>query len=112
MRIVKATLVLVFMLTIAGAGLYTGINRGWLKREMLDQLDMSRYRGQISSAQSQANILADRSQGVSSQAQQVLGTYIEINESDKNSSPQEKAFEYARYLYCQQVTEEWENTHP
>ncbi len=45
-------------------------------------------------------------QTASTIAAQVLGTAIEATASDKPI--QEQAWEYGKYLYCQQVVEQWE----
>lgn len=48
----------------------------------------------------------DRASNVSSQIGEVLGTAIQ--EASESGSIQDKVFEYGRYLYCQQVVEEYE----
>ena len=48
----------------------------------------------------------DRASSVSSQIGDVLGTAIQ--EASESGNIQDKVFEYGRYLYCQQVVEEYE----
>lgn len=57
-------------------------------------------------AQGEIQTISSRGQDVASHTQQVLGTSVEVNEND--TSIQNRAFEYGRYLYCQQVVEEYE----
>ncbi len=57
----------------------------------------------------QVSELSSRAKTVVDQAGTVLGTAIQ--ESSDSGSIQERAFQYARYLYCQQVVKEYEATH-
>jgi hypothetical protein len=53
-------------------------------------------------------ILAERSKEVSEHAENVLGDTISVNEE---APPiHERALEYGRYLYCQQVVEDYESS--
>ncbi len=51
--------------------------------------------------------LTTRAQNAMSQAGTILGTAVQ--QSSESGSIQEKAFEYGRYLYCQQVVKEYES---
>lgn len=74
-------------------------------------------RGTTGSASNQLNVLAKRGQEVNNQTQQVLGQYVQsVQEEDTNQSTDkqplhEQAFEYGRYLYCQQVVKDYEGKH-
>lgn len=48
-----------------------------------------------------------RGKEVSTHAQKVLGASVTVNENEE-SSLHNRAFEYGRYLYCQQVISEYE----
>lgn len=55
---------------------------------------------------SQLGIVKDRTEKVSETVGQVLGEAVK--EASSSSSLQERAFDYGRYLYCQQVVKDYE----
>lgn len=55
--------------------------------------------------------LTQRGKETAEQAQQVLGKAITVDESS-GEQLHERALEYGKYLYCQQVVKEWEKNHP
>jgi hypothetical protein len=57
----------------------------------------------VNSAGQQAAILGDRL-GTS---QEVLGSFVEVNENDPSSSLSNQVLTKAQYLYCQAVVDEW-----
>jgi hypothetical protein len=75
---------------------------------------------QLSSVTQQTKLLSQRTQDVSTHVGNVLGSYTQNNEfikvnDTKNSSSEpihEKALEYGRYVYCQQVVKDYEQDHP
>jgi|GEM_PF-1145324 hypothetical protein len=60
----------------------------------------------LGEADAQLKILAEKGEFLSEQAGEVLGEAIKATEGDEPLT--EKAFEYGRYLYCQQVVEQWD----
>ena len=55
----------------------------------------------------QAKILAEKAKEAGSVAQDFVETVVQVDqEKDKNIS--EKAFEYGRYIYCQEVVKQYE----
>lgn len=58
-------------------------------------------------AQEELKTLTERGKVAVEEAQKVLGKAIEVDEAS-NKATHEKALEYAKYLYCQQVVLEWE----
>lgn len=63
----------------------------------------------ITSAQEQGSTLLTRSQEMIGHVQKVLGDYVEVNEEEQQKSLGEKTLEYAKYQYCKQVVQEYEN---
>ena len=63
--------------------------------------------GAIDSANIQLNLLAERGQTVGGHIGGVLGVYVQPNE-DAQQPVHQRAFEYARYQYCQQVVRDFE----
>jgi len=111
---VKALLLLCLILVILGVGAYTALNRGVLPAQVMvnAQTALFQFRDKLpvaqlsSSAGSQLQILSTRSQEVGSHVGNVLGSSVEVGEHKQPIH--QKAFEYARYQYCQQVIKEYE----
>lgn len=61
---------------------------------------------------SQATVLKDRGSVVVEEGSKVLGAAISVDDSQPDSSLTDRALEYGRYLYCQQVVTDWEKDHP
>ncbi len=64
---------------------------------------------QLTSSAQDASTFAQKSFTDTVEKGKILGAQIQT--SDSKSLPQE-TFEYARFLYCQQITKEWEKDHP
>lgn len=75
----------------------------------LNNLDQAKIETAFSDATAQLKVLGARGQETGLMSSQVLGDFIQVNEADNEKSTSEKALEYGRYLYCQQVVKEWEN---
>jgi len=58
-------------------------------------------------AQEQLQATGEKFQSAASSVQQVLGAAVQVNEDETKSAP-EKALDYGKYLYCQQVVNEFE----
>ena len=116
-----------FLLLLAGAGLIVfGHQLPWPLPEPINNLNqrinpyrqniLSNLSGQnstdklpmssesFSGVEAQLKTLAQKGQLFSQQAGQVLGEAVQA--SDKDQTLTDKAFEYGRYLYCQQVVDE------
>lgn len=121
MKIIKFFLALCFLFTLAGVGVYWAAMRGSSlaleeirnKTPLLQwwQLAESKTKPTISSVSSQAAILKDRTQTLGGYSSQVLGAAIEENKNSDSSIGQ-RAFEYGRYLYCQEVVKAYESSDP
>lgn len=61
------------------------------------------------SAQQQIQSAVTQAIQTTQTSQNILGEYIEATPQEDQALHQ-KAFEYGRYLYCQQVVEEWQKT--
>jgi len=124
-KIIKGFLGLIFIFTVVAAGLYTAAVRGLLPDETSQKIKTTivTWLGEGSqlaqniqtegsnaiqalppSAQQQITALAERSQ----QSQQVLGSFIEVNQAPSEQQLHERALEYGQYLYCKQAVEAWE----
>jgi hypothetical protein len=60
-------------------------------------------------ASNQIQILAERGQEVGGHVGNVLGSYVQVSDAEEQPL-HESAFEYGRYLYCQQVVNEFEKS--
>lgn len=78
------------------------VNSQLVKAESFDQLP-TQFQSIISSTVSQSTQVAG-------QAQNVLGTYIEPTLAEDEQPLHQRAFEHGRYLYCQEVIKEYEQT--
>lgn len=72
--------------------------------------DTTRELGEQISAGLSATL--ERTQEFASRSGEVLGEFIQVNESDREKAAHERALEYAQYLYCQAVIEDWEERQP
>jgi len=114
-------LTLLIILGAAAGGTYYASLQGLLPVEIaqiitklpLPQLPQNVQLSQLqsislsSSSSAQAQTLLERSGEVVGHAQQVLGTQITATEGEQPLS--QRAFEYGRYLYCQQAIKEYES---
>lgn len=119
MKSLKLLLFICLVITLIGAGVYVAQGKGLLKTPTLaqsgtlgiqalsakDQLNLEQA---LTEATSQIGTLSQRSAETANTSSQVLGEFIQVNEADSEKSTSEKALEYGRYLYCQQVVKEWE----
>ncbi|OGJ37510.1 MAG: hypothetical protein A2383_00605 [Candidatus Pacebacteria bacterium RIFOXYB1_FULL_39_46] len=66
-------------------------------------IEIDALQGNISQ---QFAIMSSRAQEIGTQAKNVLGTSIQVDES--SPSIQQKAIDYGQYLYCKQVVDSYE----
>jgi hypothetical protein len=121
MNTVKIALVFVLVLTLAGAGVYVAQNRGWLPAHFLPKQNLTANLGQNTI---DSQFLSSQANNISSQIGTVLGSSISLNSplesvvrvnttaTTSAESIAGRTLEYARYLYCQQVVEEWQKSQP
>ena len=111
----KTLLLLILIFTLASAGAYVAYNRGLIKPEYLAKIPVDQVKNAInqetlqslsSSAQTQSQTLIEKSGVVLGETKNFLDTQITENKQDEKIS--DKAFEYAKYIYCQQVVEDFE----
>ncbi len=57
----------------------------------------------------QVNVLADKAKEAGSVAQEFVQEVVKIDEN-KDQNLSEKAFEYGRYIYCQEVVKQYETS--
>lgn len=88
--------------------IYFAGTQGWLKNTPLKNLDYEKFNILRPESLDQTKILTDRAKETGEHVQQILGDKVEVDEEQKKKSMHEKTIEYARYLYCKQVVEDWE----
>lgn len=119
MKSLKSLLFFCLVVTLIGAGFYVAQSRGLIKTPPLTQSsplgiqalsakDQINLENAFIEATAQIETLSQRSANTANTSSKVLGDFIQVNEADSEKSTSEKALEYGRYLYCQQVVKEWE----
>jgi hypothetical protein len=123
MKIIKGALLVVLFFVCMASGLYAAANRGLIRTGFLNQAStkLAQFKTRFPEAKvpdlptdtsQQVSTLASRSAEVGKHATQVLGDKIQVNEEDKDAPIHERAFEYGRYLYCQEVIKDFERNNP
>lgn len=116
MKLIKGFALLVLLVVLGLGGTYLAYNRGLLDDTFLAELPLQQIQSSLphnsesffSSANEQTQQLGERAQVVGGQAQQVLGSYVEVNNDAEEKSLTDRAFEVTRYYYCKQVVTDWE----
>lgn len=116
MKLLKGFALIILLIVLGLGGTYVAYNRGLLDTRFLAELPLQQLNQNLpqnseafmSSANEQTQQFGERAQVVGGQAQQVLGSYIEVNDEVEKKSLTDRAFETARYYYCQQVVNDWE----
>ncbi len=110
MKVVKILLLVIFLIIAAGYYLLK-VNPEMLTQlpfsETVFQLDQAELEKFTSTASEELKIISERSKEVGEHAQNVLGSTIEVNE--EKQPIHERAIDYGRYIYCQQVVEDYES---
>lgn len=117
MKTVKNIALVILGIVVGAYGLYFAGLQGWLQGTPLEGVDHQQFNLLGSENLQQAKLFSSRAQQTSDHVKQVLGDTIQVDqdssktagENSQNQSIQERTFEYARYLYCQQVVEDWES---
>ncbi len=108
MKLIKNFVVSIAVLLAVAYGIYWAGENGWLKDTPLSQVDHQQFNFLDQKNLDQTKILSDRAKETSGHMQNVLGDTVEVDEQKQNKPLHEKTMEYARYLYCKQVVEDWE----
>lgn len=103
----KKLLNLVLIVIIALIAIYFASEQGWLKNTPLKNFDHQQLIFFSQEASEQTKTLSSRAKETGEHVQKVLGDNIEVNEAQKDKPLHEKTMEYARYLYCKQVVEDY-----
>jgi hypothetical protein len=89
-------------------GLYYAGTQGWLANTPLKNFDYEKLNFLSQTNLDQTKVLSSRVKEAGEHVQEVLGDQIEVDEAAEKKPLHEKTIEYARYLYCQQVVNEYE----
>jgi len=89
-------------------GLYYAGTKGWLANTPLKNLDFEKLNFLSQGNLDQTKVVSSRVKEAGEHVQEVLGDQIEVDETAEKQPLHEKTIEYARYLYCQQVVNEYE----
>jgi len=112
MPVIKAFLVLIVLSGLAAGGLYAASNRGLISDQYLSSAlvlfnDQDQLTQLTTAAQNQVLTLSSLAEVAASQSGSVLGKVID---SEKEAPPlPQRAFEFARYSYCQEVIKDYQS---
>ncbi len=98
----------VFLLLTIAYGLYFAGKQGLLEGTPLEEINHEKLNVFGDKNLEQTETLGNRAQETGKHIQKVLGQTVEADEEKKDKPLHEKTIEYARYLYCKQVVENWE----
>lgn len=114
----KRFLLGILALSLIAAGAYTAYNRGLLndnsllaklpfkRNEITKQVDAEVLQNIANSAESQSGELFTRAGVVLGETKEAINEVVKPSNNEK--AIHEKAFEQARYIYCQEVVKEYE----
>ena len=105
----KKLLNLVLVVIIVIVAIYFAGEQGWLNKTPLKNFDHQQLNVFSQQASEQTKVLTSKAKETGEHVQKVLGDNIEVNEAGQEKPLHEKTIEYARYLYCKQVVETYEN---
>lgn len=108
----KKVLNIVLIALIVLVALYFAGEQGWLRNTPLKNFDHRQLNIFSQQASDQTKVLTSRAKETSSHIQNILGDKVEVDEEQADKALHEKTIEYARYLYCRQIVEEWETSNP
>ncbi len=103
-RIIKSAIAI----TVILYGFYFAGSQGWLENTPFKDTDYEQFNFLQQENLEQTQVLTERAQETSGHIQKILGDKVEVDEGEKEKALHEKTAEYARYLYCKQVVEDWE----
>lgn len=115
MALIRLLLTVVVLAVLATAGVYAAAQNGLISEEYLNKVPgLSSLVAQpqvadvLNNSQDGIKILSSTAQSTAESAGQVLGSQVEVGEQPL---PQ-RAFEFARYSYCQEVVKDYEKRYP
>lgn len=108
MKLAGKIAVIVAILLALIFGLYFAGSQGWLQNTPLRNVPYEKMGLFSQQNVEQAKELTDRAKETGEHVQQILGETVEADDKRKEKALHEKTIEYARYLYCKQVVEDWE----
>jgi len=111
MRLIRALLVLLLIAGAVIAAMYFAQQRGLIPADLLGGTPFqaaNQIAQQTDSFMTTLQPTVTRVQEISTQSGTVLGSIVQVNEADENKKPHEKALDYAQYLYCKQVVDQWD----
>lgn len=125
LKIFKSIIFLLIIIALVGFGLYKNQNNryaslviktaqpilSFAQSKLPNNLSFSFSQVKFDQDQIQSDWsdLSENAQSSLNETKKVLGTAIEVDEQNKDKSPQDRAFAVGQYLYCKQVVESWEN---
>lgn len=93
---------------VLAAVVYFAGEQGWLEKTPLKNFDHQQINIFSQQSSEQTKVLTSRAKETGSHVQNILGDKVEVDEEQADQPLHEKTIEYARYLYCKQVVEEYE----
>ncbi len=103
-KVIKGAIIIAVILY----GFYFAGSQGWLQGTPLQNIDHEQFNLLKQENLEQTKVLTEKAQETGQHVQHILGDTVEVDEDQKKQPLHERAFEYGRYLYCQQVVEDWE----
>jgi len=112
MEIIKSLFAIVLFLAIAVGGVFAAAQRGLIPTERIAQLknainiiNRPELQTVTQTTRDGISILTSKTEESASKAGVVLGSHIQA--SDSQPPLTQRAFEYARYSYCQEVVKDY-----
>ena len=115
MTLIRLLLVIIVLAGLATAGVYVGAKQGFISEDYINKVPgLSSLINQpddtnvLNNSQESIKVLSSSAQSTAESAGQVLGSQVVVGEQPL---PQ-RAFEFARYSYCQEVVKDYEKRFP
>lgn len=102
LNIILAAVLLIAVLYFAG-------NQGWLDNTPLESLKLNKTDNVSERVVEQTKQLGSQVGEVGGHVRNVLGDNVEVDEEKADKALHEKTIDYAKYMYCKQVVEKFEN---
>ncbi len=101
LNIILAAVVLIAVILFAAG-------QGWLDNTPLEDLKLNQTGSASKQVVEQTKELGSQIGKAGGHVKNVLGDKIEVDEEQSDKTLQKKTIDYAKYLYCKQVVEEFE----
>lgn len=105
----KKTLNIILAAVLSIAVLYFAGSQGWLDNTPLESLKLNEVNNAPEQIVEQTKQLGSQVGEVGGHVRNVLGDNVEVDEEKADKALHEKTIDYAKYMYCKQVVEEFEN---